>query len=264
MGMTGRGRLDPSSFHGCLTGDRDECVLDLSDTRFVTPLGVVGVAVVAHGTARRGVPVRFRSPRDAHVANYLSRARLPRVLSDLGIGHDLPRVRERDLGDGLLELQRFSSGADVERLTRVLHRAARRRHPSIADSLFRSVGEAADNVTQHARAEHGYMLAQRIPSTGRLHFAVGDAGVGFLATLRSRGASSDLDALDLALRGGVSSIDDDGRGFGLRGTADGLARLGGHLWVLSGTARRMDGRGRRRATADLPLPGSLVEGALST
>jgi hypothetical protein len=264
MDVVAYGSLDPWTLHDRLVLSSTEAVLDLRRASFFTPGAIVGLATIAQHNIQAGRPVRLIRPDNDNVANYLSRVRLGRVMDELGVTHDLTPVREHHLGDSLLELTRFADARDIERLLQVVWRTASDTHPQLAEGLFRSLGEAANNVTQHARTPHGFMVAQAVPGNGRLFFAVGDAGVGFLPTLERFGISDDLAAIQLATQGGYSAVTDDpARGYGLRTATDALVRLGGSMHVLSGQAMRYEAASAtRHARSPTSLPGALVQGIL--
>lgn len=90
---------------------------------------------------------------------------------------------------------------------------------------------------------------------------VADAGVGVLATLRPRGATTDAEAVDMALVG-TSELGPE-RGRGLPSLVEALAGTGGTGSLWSGSARvRLDGH--RPAVAAPSLQGTLVSFTVSS
>jgi hypothetical protein len=261
MGFNARGSCAAESFHGRLVvpiGQVD--TFDLSDLGFVTPVVIAGIAAGVEASRRAGMRVRVIRPTDDNIANYLARVRLPSVLDQLGAEHQFPTVREHANG-GLLELKRFTNRDEMQELAAHVHGAASQtHHAEIAVDLYRCIGEAGSNVGDHSGAQSGFMIAQEIQS--RLRFAVADSGVGFQRTLSNQGASSDLEALELAVSG-ISGTPDTNRGIGLPTMARTLNRAGGALHLISGM-----GRLTLSSTSTVPgiyltsVQGAIIEGVI--
>jgi len=98
----------------------DVARVDLGGLTFCEPLGLVAVAALVDRATDAG-RVLFTSPRSLSVARYLSRMRLGRVLTDLGVDHDLPTVQEHRQDGVLVELTAFAESSDVERLAAMVH-----------------------------------------------------------------------------------------------------------------------------------------------
>jgi hypothetical protein len=213
--------------------------IDLSRARFVTPAASVAVCAFAERAIRKGKTVSFVSPLDPDVATYLSRMRLGRVLIDLGVGHDLPTVREHDVGDSLRELQAFDAFHGVDTLAEHVRNQVAPINGAAADVLYGCIAALGENVGEHAKRAKGYFVAQTY-GRNRLLFAVGDGGRGFFRTLRDRGADSDAQALEMALRPGISQSLDASRGYGLHEMLTNLRKVGGELTLHSGQAARRE------------------------
>jgi anti-sigma regulatory factor (Ser/Thr protein kinase) len=110
-----------------------------------------------------------------------------------------------------------------------------------------ALSEACQNIVEHAGAG-GWVAVQRYHWRRRLArqvvvIAVADAGVGFRHTLESTESRrfgdrwGDAAALEAALVQGVSRFRDPGRGQGLKGIRNYLARWDGKISIRSGTAR---------------------------
>ncbi len=190
---------------------------------------------------------------------------LGRVLDVMGAEHDLPRVRERDLAGDLLEVRELRTAQDARSLAQVVHGKTVSRDEDVAEALWEAITELGANVQDHARRPGGpetpgFCAAQSIPATGEVRFAVADSGRGLLATLASRGAHDDRDAIVLALSG-TSRLDQPDRGRGLPNTLELVTEFGGDLYVASGAASTMATSARRVHKAlHTPFPGTLVQG----
>jgi anti-sigma regulatory factor (Ser/Thr protein kinase) len=75
-----------------------------------------------------------------------------------------------------------------------------------AETIGYIVSELVGNVIEHASCEHGAIIcAQYYPKSNSIRIGIADTGVGVRTTItRSHAAATDLDALRLALRPGVT------------------------------------------------------------
>lgn len=261
MALRLSGTCDASDLHRVLRPlDATAEVIDLSAVSFVTPSGLVALTTYAASLREWDVQVTLTAPVKQDVANYLARSRLGDVLDTLGVGHNLPVVREHR-ADSLWELQSFSNSREVAAFAAHIHGEVARSSEEGADEIFACLCEAGDNVGQHSGQPLGYLAAQRYQD-GKVLFAVGDAGSGFLHSLRPRGAQTDVEALRLALEAGVSAVDDQGRGYGLHDMARSLGELRGSMSIISGRdAVRSSARGVQNLTRrSVSLQGSVVSG----
>ncbi|MCC3265896.1 hypothetical protein [Arthrobacter gengyunqii] len=156
------------------------------------------------------------------------------MLSALDVDHALTPVNaDPSLNEiALVELSQFSSSGDIDSLVSIVFN---NEIPAELKSVIcRALIETGNNVPEHARVEHGYMAAQVNPSVGTLRIAVADSGVGLLTTLAPRGATSDREALQMAISG-TSEKDSLGAGRGLSGTSQALKAHRGVGMLLSGT-----------------------------
>lgn len=238
-------------------------VLDLRPARWTEPIGLAGIAALAHAAALTGARASFRGPLEGELGTYLARMRLGEVLADLGVPHDLPWVEPRDRSADLLELTAFRDEREVEALAGLVHDQVAPRHPTAARALHQAIVEVGGNVPEHARTPLGFLAAQTRPSTGRMLFAVADAGVGLRTTLAGRGATSDADAVRMALTG-VSERADPGAGRGLVSVLAHTSALGGHLYLASGQAAARAYGAERALGAHRPgFPGTLLQGRIT-
>jgi hypothetical protein len=189
--------------------------------------------------------------------------RLGPLLTALGAEHDLPRDIEDETGANLLGITLFNGSRGVEQLAKVVDPLLRPRRPAVAEALWEGLVETGQNVEQHSGQRFGFVAAQLITGPKRVSFAVGDPGIGMLRSLRSRGASDDQQALEMALRLGVTETDDEARGAGLADVNACLQGLGGGLTLISGCALRTTVGDREPTVIDAhPFPGTLVQGIM--
>lgn len=248
------------------TPDGESSILiDLSNASFVDPAGLAVVAVVAEDASLRGLDVEFIPPSDRNVHNYLSRMNLGQCLAGFCNRTGLRPVRHNDQGDRLLELQRFESDDESQAVAeRVFNAALTVGHTrDDAKLVYRGITEVLNNAVEHSGAVGGWAAMQLMPgssSQGRITFAVADAGVGMVTTIRdSITVLSDGEAIERAFDRGVSSTGDDGRG-------NGLADLSNHVKQHSGTMRTWSGSAEgfwsnskvRSRSIGTDVPGTLV------
>ncbi len=119
--------------------------LDLGGMTFCEPIGLVGIASAAEGALRAGLRVIVLKPRSDHVARYLARMRLGRVLSSLGAEHDLPLVREHRLQYPLLELTHFDGSRGAGVLAAMVHAALEGDDLEAANALHEGLSETGQN-----------------------------------------------------------------------------------------------------------------------
>lgn len=121
-----------------------------------------------------------------------------------------------------------------------------------------AVNEITDNVLQHADALSGGLVQlSHYPNANWLEFVVADAGRGIPDSIRTtRSEMSDLEALELSIRRGITRDKDVGQGNGLFGTHR-AARVGeGDFEIHSGWASlKADLQARQEGT---PFHGTLV------
>jgi hypothetical protein len=239
--------------------DRDGVlIIDLSGLDWITPSAIVATIAQAARARAAGQDFAVRGPR-GELSSYAARMRLGRMLDALGVNHDLPHQHERDQSEHLVELREIDSGAAADRLAALVYRKVRPLDAALAKALHQSVGEIAENVPDHA-GSIGFMAAQTLPRRRQLWLAVGDAGVGMLATLAARGAEDDEGAIVLATRDHVSRLDDPSRGVGLPTALRLINARGGSVYIASGAASvRHFPRTRRFLRSPSPYPGTLVE-----
>jgi anti-sigma regulatory factor (Ser/Thr protein kinase) len=142
----------------------------------------------------------------------------------------------RGANRGLVEIERFSAGqsADrqlVPRLATTAERccASRSDARQIKGAIFEIFGALVDNVFQHSGEQRldAFAALQAYPKGDRLTVTVSDSGVGIMGSLRpalvakrsTLNELSDVDLLVEIFREGISSLDDEKRGLGLKASA---------------------------------------------
>jgi hypothetical protein len=110
----------------------------------------------------------------------------------------------------------------------------------ILSALEWSVNEVCDNVINHSNSSSGgFLQIIAYPQNGTIAFSVADAGNGILTTLREGfpNLETDIEAIEEALKAGVTRNKKYGQGNGLAGTLRISSMTGGSLDILSGRGR---------------------------
>lgn len=113
---------------------------------------------------------------------------------------------------------------------------------NIAIGLKYMLGEAIDNIVQHANSERGYIFAQSYPDRGYLDICIADSGITLLGsyqTLTDNEIENDLEAIQAANRGiSTKNLPNaENRGYGIITSKKMLIEgLGGTFVMMSGNA----------------------------
>jgi len=236
--VRGRGRLNADELGEHLTASQQKnLTVDLAALTFIEPAGLVSVAVIIEDAVAAGREVTFRPPKDEDLAGYLARMRMGEHLDFLGVGHTLPQVHERRAGHRLVELRRFDGHDGLEALIETLIRTHVDDRPELIQPLYTALDEIAVNVLEHSGRSHGLVAMQRYDKRNDIAFAIGDSGVGLRARLSTvHPVQDDRLAVVRAAQTHVSTIDQPGRGRGIRRVIDLTGAHQGSVRLVSGHA----------------------------
>lgn len=138
---------------------------------------------------------------EAKSSHYLVRMGLFKML---GIPSDISVVEHEPAGR-FIPITRIRTSDD---LTKFMTEMIPLLHvePEQARTIGYIVSELARNVIEHAESDHGALLcAQYYKKSNSIRIGIADTGVGIKTTInRSHPAASDLDAIRLALRPGIT------------------------------------------------------------
>jgi hypothetical protein len=265
--VSGR-ELHATRFHSCLRRAHDQRVakIDLRLLNWTDPAGLVGLASLIEAQSRLGRDVVLRGPTAQRRSQFLHRMGLGDLVRSFGGEHDLHPSTVWDQRGYLLELQRFD-GRDTGGLALVV----REQLPDgpVAMAVHKGISEIGTNALDHSSSGHGYIAVVTVPESREVRFAVSDAGVGMVEPLRSRGFSSDEEVLDQVLSGGLSRLNQAGRGRGVKRTREVVTSAGGEIYIASGQVgvkAWFNGTRDLRQTQRHPLgiEGTLFQAALQT
>lgn len=224
--------------------------LDLSATTFAYPSGLVAVLCLARDAAN--LEVTWPEGRD--LRNYLARMSVDRAIATIHPGIALLPSVNRHPAD-LCEVRLFSESEDRDDPVDLVRSAADASSlpGDIPWMLEEGTYEICDNALTHGGwSGGGVIAAQMYRARNEIEYAVGDAGVGMLATLRDEYPSitDDAAAILKASEYGVTRFGQDRRGAGLSETIDQVTGFGGRVVIRSGVDTVTFERGRSWSTRD--------------
>ena len=227
----------------------EDLVIDLRPVNSIKPVGAVGLPATLERLLRNNGAPRFRLalPEDQLVQGYLRETQVFQAMRHYA---RFPDVQPEDIIPGQEDLipmvpcTRFTSSFQVEQLSNEMFSifTTQRLGPPILIHTYTAfLGEIADNVILHADSTGGYVLVQQyINEDGPVvDVSIADCGIGVRSSLEKNPdcppIDTDMNAIELALREGVSSLQDPHRGFGLYDLTDNLQRHAGRqMTVRSG------------------------------
>lgn len=137
-------------------------------------------------------------------------------------------------------------------------------HRSDFAALEWSINELTDNVIVHSQSPIGGLVQVSNFRRDRkvLEFTIADAGKGIPSTLRSGGtfSGSDVDALDQAIREGITRDKSIGQGNGLYGSYQICSHSGGEFRIDSANGRLLytNAKGLELRTERVPVHGTVI------
>ncbi|MGH7644068.1 MAG: ATP-binding protein [Gemmatimonadales bacterium] len=235
--------------------DGGRVLFDAHAAEWASPYGLVGLLAAGEVAGRAGHEKPLLTvPTNADTLSYWGRAGWFREAAGLFEIHGRhPRAAPRPESDVLLPVTPVRAAGDVHD---VVSRIQERTSAMLADvgldpratmGFAMALSEACQNIVEHA-GTGGWVAVQRYHWRRRLArrvvvIAVADAGVGFRQSLEPTESRrfgerwGDAAALEAAWIQGVSRFRDPGRGQGLKGIRNYVARWDGKVSIRSGTAR---------------------------
>jgi hypothetical protein len=235
--------------------------LDFSECRAVFPAPALMLAAASERYLQDGVDVDLILPRER---------RLQRLFVNANWAHLLdPQHYEPSSfrGTSQLPASRYVSGDEqFQTVNRVINRvlsALSGFDRSHLKAIEWSLNEITDNVLNHSKSPIGGLVQVTNFTTRRssIEFCVCDAGIGIPQSLKSGGLQvpSDAEALDSAIREGVTRDKSLGQGNGLYGTWRITQLSGGAFEIHSGFASLVSRRSDLRIKPEtIPFNGTLV------
>jgi anti-sigma regulatory factor (Ser/Thr protein kinase) len=239
------------------TSEGGRILFDAHAAEWASPYGLVGLLAAGEAAGRNGGRERplLTVPTNPDVARYWSRIGFFGEAAELFEVHGrYPKQKQQPESDVLLPVTPVRASEDVHAVVSRLQERASAilasetgLDPKATMGFAMALSEACQNIVEHA-GTGGWVAVQSYNWRRRLArrvvtIAVADAGVGFRHTLEPMEAKrfgdrwGDAAALEAALIQGVSRFRDPGRGQGLKGIRNYLARWDGKISIRSGTAR---------------------------
>jgi hypothetical protein len=235
--------------------NRERLLFDAHAAEWASPYGLVGLLAAGQAAGADRAKPLLTAPTNPEVARYWGRIGFFQEAKRLFEIHGrYPKAMVQPESDVLLPVTPVRAAEDVhEVVSRIQERASAiltttlGLDPRATMGFAMALSEACQNIVEHA-GTGGWVAVQSYNWRRRLArhvvvIAVADAGVGFRHTLEPTEARrfgdrwGDAAALEAALVQGVSRFRDPGRGQGLKGIRNYLARWDGKIAIRSGTAR---------------------------
>jgi anti-sigma regulatory factor (Ser/Thr protein kinase) len=236
--------------------DGGRILFDAHAAEWASPYGLAGLLAAGQAAGRgRSERPLLTAPTNPDVLRYWGRIGFFQEAAELFEIHGrYPKAKPQPESDVLLPVTPVRAAEDVhEVVSRIQQRASAiltsetGLDPKATMGFAMALSEACQNIVEHA-GTGGWVVVQSYHWRRRLArrvvvIAVADAGVGFRHSLEPTEAKrfgdrwGDAAAVEAALIQGVSRFRDPGRGQGLKGIRNYLARWDGKISIRSGTAR---------------------------
>lgn len=236
--------------------------VDFGRQHWVEPVGTVALSCLLELAQRNGSSIEVTGLAGCRNEGYWARMRFFRNFG----------LAEPDFGRARNATGRFSEICritDADDTDEIADRIVAAMTPSAEERqvYMHVVTEALNNVCQHSGSV-GFCASQFYPQINVVRFAIGDCGVGLRHSLQNYGPATDVEAIKLALRVGITGRPAIPRGLqrkALRNRGVGLSAIeklvtgnGGRLLVRSGTGGMHSWRAKAFQDAGTAWPGTLV------
>lgn len=271
----------------CLSTLRESCdcgrvYLDLSDMRFVTPFGLLGVTLICrHIKEATDKKVYLKLPDNHNVATYMGRMGFFQTTKrwakqslkwngEDGEGWELATPLPTGKSPVLLEITKIERTQDTEdvvarvrsKTATILHQDFNYTENDIAN-FCTALSETCENICLHSQ-DWGFVAIQSYRN--KVKMAVFDLGIGIRQSLTGRAEQlgqewNDCKSILKAMEWGISRFDDEGRGIGLAGVKDIVQKWRGSMQIRSGTGKIIVNHEKQRGYTipDLPyFPGTQI------
>lgn len=246
-------QVTEETFEQTLHTFRESPVIDLRNTKFIDPYGMVGILEFGELLKSEGIKKLLYLPFSEEVLKYLERMDFFRFAERyFMIEPSEPLISDKYLrssySDVLLEITPIEKSDDIHFivgkvkshakaiLARHLHYDEKAIHGFIV-----SLSEVCQNILEHSE-QTGYVGIQKYHfqklNKNVVKLAVMDVGIGFRKSLSERfDIKNDIEAIEMALIHGLSRYSDAGRGHGLPAVRRFVTQWNGKLSIRSGIAK---------------------------
>lgn len=220
--------------------------IDMSAVKYVTLYNLMCLACALLRSKVSGREIRLIPPNDPSVCAFVSRLGFDRFFKELTGDEMYLGITSHDSRDHVIvELRTFDHVSDITELgSIVLERHGRHVPHQMQAPLESALWELADNVVNFSKSQGiiGAVVQRPNRRDSKIHFAIGDAGIGlrqsFLEGSAPHRPVSDHAAISLALTYLVSSTSNPQRGHGLWTTVNEAIGFNGVARVRSGASLR--------------------------
>lgn len=235
--------------------------IDFTECTQATAGPMVGLVANIQDYWKKGVDVTLDLPKDDMLRRLFLNANWAHLI-------DFQRYDEsRYTGKTQVPTIKYQSGAEqhkaVQKILEILFGNITGLSRNDLRALEWSINEITDNVLNHSQSSvGGFIQVTNFPKSKRLEFAVADPGIGIPASLSPSHPElhGDAEALDCAVREGVTRDRSVGQGNGLFGTWRITQIAAGSLNISSGYARLDSSShiGLQIKSEQIPFSGTLV------
>jgi anti-sigma regulatory factor (Ser/Thr protein kinase) len=246
-------QITEETFEQFLHNFKESSAIDLRETAFIDPYGMVGLLEVGEFLKSEGIQKTILLPESEEVLKYFERMDFFKFAERYFILEPLnPQLSEKyfrsSYSDVLLEITPIEKSDDIHFLVgKVKDRshAILARHLNYDESAINgfivALSEVCQNIIEHSEYK-GFVGVQKYHfqnlNKNVVKLAVMDIGIGFRRSLSERlSLKSDIEALEKGLLHGASRFADKGRGHGLYAVRRFVKQWNGKISVRSGTAK---------------------------
>jgi hypothetical protein len=246
-------QITEETFERILHYFENTTILELRDTTFIDPYGMIGLLELGEHSKSQGTQKVLHLLESEEVIKYLERMDFFRFAERLfGFTPEGPTIPNKYLrsmySDVLLEITPIVRSDDIhfivgkvrERSHSILTKHLRYDEHAINHFIV-SLSEVCQNIIEHSECK-GFVGIQKYHfqnlNKNVVKIAVMDIGRGFRKSLSERfSLKSDFEAIERGLLHGASRFVDKGRGHGLSAVRRFVKQWNGRLSIRSGTAK---------------------------
>jgi anti-sigma regulatory factor (Ser/Thr protein kinase) len=246
-------QITEDTFEQVLHHFKETSIIDLRETTFIDPYGMVGLLEMGELFKSEDVKKTIYLPESEEVLKYLERMDFFKFVGRYFSLEPLkPQISEKYLrssySDVLLEITPIEKSDDIHF---IVGKVKDRSHSILTNHLnydehaingfIVALSEVCQNIIEHSEYK-GFVGIQKYHfqnlNKNVVKIAVMDIGIGFRKSLSERfSLKNDLDAIEKGLLHGASRFADKGRGHGLSAVRRFIKQWDGKLSIRSGTAR---------------------------
>lgn len=211
-------------------------ILDFSNVKSAFPNGMVPIIATMDLLRDQGVEILCSLPKDKDTSRLFIFTNWAHLISPEHFKEEITKHNRH------LIAKRFKTSDEQQNVVNEFMDVVMRNmnvSRDVISGLEWSINEITDNVLNHSKAENGGIVqVSTYPKNNSVSFAIADAGVGILQTLKEAIPTlySDIEALGEAVKAGVTRNNDLGQGNGLAGTLRIATMSEGSFAITSGQA----------------------------